>query len=75
LPLFLNDARTHSRLSGAPVVMRRPYNDPDTSSSLPWVLLGVHSGRLDPLTRDQQIDEMLGLNSACHADILVTLTR
>jgi len=69
---FLTDARTHRGTSGAPVVMR------DTSAgadpTLPWKLLGVHSGRLDMKTRDLVQDESLGLNMAWYADILLTLT-
>jgi hypothetical protein len=42
---------------------------------LPWKLLGVHSGRLDMHTRDAQLDDSLGLNSAWYADILLTLTE
>jgi S1-C subfamily serine protease len=69
---FLTDARTHRGTSGAPVVMRdlRVHSD----SELPWKLLGVHSARLDTLTRDNQQDESLGLNCAWYADILMTLT-
>jgi S1-C subfamily serine protease len=69
---FLTDARTHRGTSGAPVVMRIA---PDAGGDdLPWKLLGVHSGRLDMLTRDQVQDESLGLNCAWYADILLTLT-
>jgi hypothetical protein len=42
---------------------------------LPWMLLGVHSARLDVGTRDLKLDEALGLNCAWYADILLTLTR
>ncbi len=66
---FLTDARTHRGSSGAPVVCR------DSSGrSLPWLLLGVHSGRLDMSGRDAELDEALGLNCAWFADILLTLT-
>ncbi len=41
---------------------------------LPWLLLGVHSARLD-VTRDMELDEALGLNCAWYADILMTLTE
>ncbi len=71
---FLTDARTHSGLSGAPVVMRQSSPVADDALDLPWVLLGVHSARLDVLSRDQQVDEVLGLNCAWYADILMTLT-
>jgi hypothetical protein len=67
---FLTDARTHRGASGAPVVMRDPAGDP----ALPWKLLGIHSSRLDMATREQGVDESLGLNCAWYADILRTLT-
>ncbi|MCB1888820.1 MAG: trypsin-like peptidase domain-containing protein [Rhodocyclaceae bacterium] len=71
---FLTDARTHRGSSGAPVVMRaapaagRPQ-------ALPWLLLGIHSARLDMGGRDLGADEALGLNCAWYADILMTLTE
>ncbi|RZL09127.1 MAG: serine protease [Rubrivivax sp.] len=80
---FLTDARTHRGTSGAPVVMRLPKpvpqpadaaNDP-SASELPWMLLGVHSARLDVGSRDLEADEALGLNCAWYADILLTLTK
>ena len=70
---FLTDARTHRGTSGAPVVMRAPGKDP-ALGDLPWILLGVHSARLDVGTRDLELDEALGLNCAWYADILLTLT-
>ena len=54
--------------------MRAPSSDARLGD-LPWKLLGVHSARLDLLTRDVQQDESLGLNCAWYADILLTLTR
>jgi hypothetical protein len=71
---FLTDARTHRGTSGAPVVMRRPKGG-EPGSALPWLLLGVHSSRLDVGTRDFGADEALGLNTAWYSDILLTLTR
>jgi Trypsin-like peptidase domain len=70
---FLTDARTHRGISGAPVVLRvaRPRAE---MRDLPWMLLGVHSGRLDVGSRDVDLDEALGLNCAWYADILTTLT-
>lgn len=70
---FLTDARTHRGTSGAPVVMRVPEGNPG-HGDLPWMLLGVHSARLDVGTRDLKLDEALGLNCAWYADILLTLT-
>ncbi len=71
---FLSDGRTHRGTSGAPVVMRAPGPDP-MLGDLPWMLLGVHSSRLDVGTRDLRSDEALGLNSVWYADILLTLTK
>ena len=71
---FLTDARTHRGTSGAPVVLRAPdrlSSDPD----LPWMLLGIHSARFDVGSRNQDLDEALGLNCAWYADILLTLTE
>lgn len=70
---FLTDARTHRGSSGAPVVMRVPGGG--GQGDLPWLLLGVHSGRLDVGPRDLKLDEMLGLNCAWYADILMSLTE
>lgn len=71
---FLTDARTHRGSSGAPVIMR--IAQPDTAHrDLPWMLLGVHSARLDVGSREVNEDEALGLNCAWFADILVTLTE
>jgi Trypsin-like peptidase domain len=67
---FLTDARTHRGTSGAPVVMRSA----DVEASLPWMLLGVHSSRMDVNGRDMLQDESLGLNCTWYADILMTLT-
>lgn len=76
---FLTDARTHRGTSGAPVVARlpAPAEEPvrDELRRLPWLLLGVHSARLDVDGRDVGLDEALGLNCAWYADILRVLTR
>jgi len=71
---FLTDARTHRGTSGAPVVMRLGKANAERKE-LPWLLLGVHSVRLDVGTRDLRLDESLGLNCAWYADILMTLTE
>ncbi|MDD5367162.1 MAG: serine protease [Gallionellaceae bacterium] len=71
---FLTDARTHRGTSGAPIVMRAARREP-IPGDLPWILLGVHSARLDVGSRDQESDEALGLNCAWYADILLTLTN
>lgn len=70
---FLTDARTHRGTSGSPVVTR-VSDDAGHLGNLPWMLLGVHSARLDVGTRDLELDEALGLNCAWYADILLTLT-
>jgi S1-C subfamily serine protease len=71
---FLTDARTHRGSSGAPVVMR-VTGPSDEFGDLPWRLLGIHSARLDVGGRDLYLDEVLGLNCAWYADILLTLTE
>jgi hypothetical protein len=70
---FLTDARTHRGISGSPVVMKRSNSAP--GAPLPWLLLGVHSARLDVGTRDLALDEALGLNCTWYSDILMTLTE
>lgn len=70
---FLTDARTHRGTSGAPVVMRAAGQA--GLGDLPWMLIGVHSSRIDIGSRDLALDEALGLNCAWYADILLTLTE
>ncbi len=71
---FLSDARTHRGTSGAPLVMR--VTEPQARhGDLPWLLLGIHSARLDLGSRDVLVDEALGLNCAWYSDILLTLTE
>jgi hypothetical protein len=70
---FLTDSRTHRGTSGAAVVMRSPENS--KHNDLPWMLLGIHSSRLDVGTREISVDEALGLNCVWFADILPTLTK
>lgn len=71
---FLTDARTHRGMSGAPVVMEDNSGN-RSPEILPWTLLGIHSARLDIVTRDLGMDEALGLNCAWFSDILLTLTE
>jgi hypothetical protein len=72
---FITDARTHRGTSGAPVVMSAtPLNADGKPSELPWILLGIHSSRVDMGARDRDIDESLGLNNSWYADVLTTLT-
>lgn len=70
---FLTDARTHRGTSGAMVVSRMRDGRGD-KLELPWMLLGIHSARFDVGSRDLAEDEVLGLNSAWYADMLLTLT-
>lgn len=69
---FLTDGRMHRGTSGAPVVMRVAPGQ-GGQDDLPWILLGIHSGRLDVGSRDLELDEVLGLNCAWYADILLAL--
>jgi hypothetical protein len=71
---FLTDARLHRGTSGAPVVARQRSRR-DGRSAFPWMLLGVHSAKLDVVNRDSSQDESLDLNFAWYADILMTLTQ
>jgi S1-C subfamily serine protease len=71
---FLTDGRTHRGSSGSPVVARAPAPTP-AYGDLPWMLLGIHSARIDIGTRDTSLDEALGLNSAWYADVLMPLTE
>ena len=73
LGYFLTDARTHRGTSGAAVVMRAPGRA-GVPADMPWLLLGIHSARLDVGTRDLSQDEALGLNCAWYSDALLTLT-
>jgi len=68
---FLTDSRTHRGTSGAAVVMRERQNA--EHEGLPWILLGVHSARMDVGTRELAVDEALGLNCVWFADVLPTL--
>ncbi len=70
---FLTDSLLHRGSSGSPVVLR---TSPGQSgrSSLPWLLLGVHSARLHAANRDAAADERLNLFATWYADVLMTLT-
>lgn len=73
---FLTDARTHRGSSGSPVVMSRPRDgEGRDEGAIPWLLLGIHSGRLDMGDREKGIDEALGLNAVWYADVLMALTN
>jgi hypothetical protein len=70
---FLTDAQMHRGASGAPVVCRAATRK-SGRKDLPWLLLGVHTSRMD-VSRDLMEDERLNLNCAWYADILMKLTR
>ena len=70
---FLTDAQMHRGASGAPVVSRSASSQ-SGREDLPWLLLGVHTSRMD-VTRDANEDERLNLNCAWYADIIMTLTQ
>jgi len=69
---FLTDARMHRGSSGSPVLA---LLDADAEGRPRRCLLGVHSSRMDMATRDEELDESLGLNCAWYADILLALTE
>ncbi len=70
---FLTDARMHRGASGAPVVARAASRQ-SGREDLSWLLLGVHTSRMDVNNRDVTEDERLNLNCAWYADILMKLT-
>lgn len=71
---FLTDARLHRGASGAPVVARAASGQ-SGRADLPWLLLGIHTSRMDVACRDAAEDERLDLNCAWYADILLKLTE
>jgi hypothetical protein len=72
LGYFLTDAQMHRGSSGAPVVVRQANLTKPTD--LNWRLIGIHTSRMDMLTRDKQEDDRLNLNCAWYADVLLKLT-
>ncbi|TXD92566.1 trypsin-like peptidase domain-containing protein [Mitsuaria sp. TWR114] len=68
---FLTDARMHRGCSGSPVLARASTVAP---GRVRWYLVGVHSSRMDMVTRNTVLDESLGLNCAWYADVLIPLT-
>jgi S1-C subfamily serine protease len=71
---FLTDARMHRGASGAPVVARAASRQ-SGREDLSWLLLGVHTSRMDVDNRDVAEDERLNLNCAWYADIIMSLTQ
>ena len=72
---FLTDAQMHRGASGAPVVARAVGAGSSGRENLSWLLLGVHTSRMDVDNRDIAEDERLNLNCAWYADIIMTLTQ
>lgn len=70
---FLTDAQMHRGTSGAPVVIRREKNE-NLKGDLNWQLIGIHTSRMDILTRDKIEDDRLNLNCSWYADVLLKLT-
>lgn len=70
---FLTDARLHRGTSGAPVVAAVSPSSRKVGT-LPWVLLGVHSARLDASETDLSQDDRLGLNCAWYGEVLQNLS-
>jgi hypothetical protein len=71
---FLTDAQMHRGTSGAPVVARTASRQ-SGRGDLSWLLLGVHTSRMDVDNRDVIEDERLNLNCAWYADIIMKLTE
>jgi Trypsin-like peptidase domain len=71
---FLTDARLHRGTSGAPVVAAVSPSSRKVGT-LPWMLLGVHSARLDADQTDLSQDDRLGLNCAWYGDVLQNLSE
>lgn len=71
---FLTDARMHRGASGAPIVARAASRQ-SGREDLSWLLLGVHTSRMDVDNRDVTKDEPLDLNCAWYADIIMKLTE
>ena len=71
---FLTDAQMHRGTSGAPVVARTASRQ-SGRGDLSWLLLGVHTSRMDVDNRDVIEDERLNLNCAWYADIVMKLTE
>ena len=69
---FLTDSLLHRGASGSPVVVRTT-EEISGREDFPWMLLGVHAGRID-LDRDEEEDERLNLFNTWYADVLRTLT-
>ncbi|WP_211206999.1 S1 family peptidase [Thiothrix nivea] len=71
---FLTDSLLHRGSSGSPVVLRvnRRVSGRD---HFPWMLLGIHSSRLDSVNQEEGEDERLNLFTAWYSDVIMTLTN
>lgn len=71
---FLTDSLLHRGSSGSPVVLRtnRRMSGRD---NFPWMLLGIHSSRLDSANQEAGEDERLNLFTAWYSDVIMTLTN
>lgn len=70
---FLTDSLLHRGSSGSPVVLRTNQRV-SGRDNFPWMLLGVHSARLDSPNQEQGEDERLNLFAAWYSDVIMTLT-
>ena len=70
---FITDSLLHRGSSGSPIVARISKRK-SARSHFPWILLGIHSARLDTDNREPQEDERINLFTAWYSDVLMTLT-
>ena len=70
---FITDSLLHRGSSGSPVVIRISKRK-SARTHFPWILLGIHSARLDMENREPQEDERINLFTTWYSDVLMTLT-
>ncbi len=70
---FLTDSLLHRGSSGSPVVLRINQRV-SGRDHFPWMLLGIHSSRLDSGNQEAGEDERLNLFTAWYSDVIMTLT-
>ena len=71
---FVTDSLLHRGSSGSPIVAR-VSKQKSARIDFPWILLGIHSARLDAENREPQEDERINLFTAWYSDVLMTLTN
>lgn len=71
---FLTDSLLHRGGSGSPVVLRESERA-SGRGGFPWMLIGMHSARLETPERDVVEDERLNLFATWYPDVLMTLTE